>query len=63
MKLTLTNKLGLITVAMISVVVAYSLCANLYMWSIHEGTHCIVNRSVPLAVAAEEMEVRKTAGR
>ena len=63
MKLTLTGKLGLFTVATISVVIAYSLCANLYMRSLQERVHTIVDESVPLVVVIEEMDAHKTAVR
>ncbi len=61
MKLTLAGKLGLFTVVTIGVVIAYSLCANLYMRSLQERVHTIVDESVPLVVATEEMDARKTA--
>ena len=63
MKPTLPNKLGSIAVIMISAVIVYSLCADLYIWYLHEQTRRVMNGCVPLVMAAEQMVERKTAGR
>jgi signal transduction histidine kinase len=61
MKLSLTRKLKLVTVAIIVALVACSICANLYMWSLHKSVSGIVEKCVSLVAAAQEMDTSNSA--
>ena len=61
MKLSLQKRLTLVTVAMMGVATACSVYANLYMRSLQERIHSIVEESVPLVVVTEKMDADKAA--
>lgn len=63
MKLTITRKFGLAIIAITGLVTAYSLYASVCIWSLRKSVYAITNKSVPLVIATEEMDLYKTAGR
>ena len=63
MKLTIARKFGLAIIVVIGLVTAYSLYANICIWSVYNSVHDITNKSVPLVIATKEMDLYKTAGR
>lgn len=63
MKRTIIKKFELAIIVMTGVVAVYSLCANVCMWSLRKSVSTITNKSVPLVIAIEEMDLYKTAGR
>ena len=63
MKSSIAKKLVATLALYAGLAIAYSLYTNVCIWFVHRSIRDITGKSVPLVVAAEEMDIFKTAGR
>jgi len=63
MKSSIAKKLASTLALTAGLAIAYSLYTNVCIWLVHRSIRDITGMSVPLMVAAEEMDIFKTAGR